>query len=172
TEDGPLPFQVYFVQRHCEPRITGVRFDGAEASVPSPAFLTALQTADAIVYCPSNPLVSIRPVLAVPGVREAIQAFAGPRIAVSPIVGGQALKGPAAKMMVELGQEVNSAGVARHYPGLCDTLVLDTTDAAEAASVESLGMQALVTKTVMATEEDKTTLAREIIAYAEAWRGR
>jgi LPPG:FO 2-phospho-L-lactate transferase len=127
----------------------------------------ALLKADAIVFCPSNPLVSIGPVLAVPGVRDEVAAFTGPRIAVSPIVGGKALKGPAAKMMAELGRDVSSVGVARYYEGICDCLVIDTVDAAEASAVEALGMDAVVTSTVMQSDDDKDRLARKILALAE-----
>ena len=164
TEHGEMAFQEYFVRHDCEPRITGVRFAGADAAPPSPALGDALANADAIVFCPSNPLVSIGPVLAVQGVRDAIERFPGPRIAVSPIVGGRALKGPAAKMMAELGEEVSNAGVARRYAGLVDVLVLDENDVAEACAVEAVGMAAHVAPTVMATDADKTALAREVLA--------
>ena len=164
TKEGELAFQDYFVRLACEPVITGVRFDGVEASKPSPAFDDAFAMADAIVFCPSNPLVSVGPVLAVPGVYDAMASFTGPRIAVSPIVGGRALKGPAAKMMAELGEEVNSAGVAHRYMGVCDTLVIDNVDATEAAAVEAHGLRAVVTNTIMQTDADKETLAREIVA--------
>ena len=170
TGEGDLSFQDYFVRRGCEPRITGVRFDGAGAARPSPAFAEALESADAIVFCPSNPVVSIGPVLAVGGVREAIERFGGPRVAVSPIVGGQALRGPAAKMMAELGEEVSCTGVARRYVGVCDALVIDTVDAAEAPSIEALGMRVLVTPTVMRTDGDKDALAREVVGFVETWR--
>ena len=167
TEHGEMAFQEYFVRHACEPRITGVRFDGAEDAPPSPAFAEVLASADAIVFCPSNPLVSIEPVLAVQGVRDAIELFAGPRIAVSPIVGGRALKGPAAKMMAELGEEVSNAGIARRYAGLVDTLVIDAGDGAEAQAVEALGIVAHVTPTIMTTDADKTTLAREVLALVK-----
>ena len=172
TDEGELAFQEYFVHRACEPRITGVRFDGVDDAKPSPAFAQALRGADAIVFCPSNPLVSIGPVLAVPGVYEAIASFTGPRIAISPIVGGQALKGPAAKMMAELGQEVSSAGVARGYVGVVDTMVIDEMDRDEATSVEACGMRAMVTNTIMRSDDDKERLAREIVDLINGWDGR
>ena len=172
TEHGEMAFQEYFVRHACEPRITGVRFDGADDAAPSLALNEALTNADAIVFCPSNPLVSIEPVLAVQGVRDAIERFAGPRIAVSPIVGGRALKGPAAKMMAELGEEVSSAGVARRYAGLVDTLIIDEGDAAEAPAVEALGIAAHVAPTIMTTEADKTALAREVLVLALGYDGR
>ncbi len=164
TDQGELAFQDYFVRLACEPRITGVRFEGVDDSHASPAFLRALAGADAIVFCPSNPVVSVGPVLAVHGVYDAIEGFTGGRIAVSPIVGGRALRGPAAKMMAELGEEVSVSGVAHRYMGVCDTLVIDTVDASEAASVESHGVRAVVTNTVMRTDEDKEQLAREVLA--------
>lgn len=171
TDEGELAFQEYFVHRGCEPRITGVRFDGVDAAKPSPAFAEALVRADAIVFCPSNPLVSIGPVLAVPGVYAAIESFTGPRVAVSPIVGGQALKGPAAKMMAELGQEVSSAGVAQGYEGIVDMLVIDNADRDEASRVEACDMRSLMTSTIMQSVEDKVRLAREILDSIERWAG-
>ena len=164
TVAGEMAFQEYFVKHSCEPRISGVRFDGADAARPAPAFEQALAQCDAIVFCPSNPLVSIGPVLAVPGVRDAIERFDGPRIAVSPIVGGKALKGPADKMMAELGEDVSNTGVARRYAGICDTLVIDVGDAQEAASVERVGMSVHVAPTVMTSDAEKVALAEEALA--------
>jgi LPPG:FO 2-phospho-L-lactate transferase len=167
TEQGDLAFQEYFVHRRCEPRITGVRFDGAASARPSPGFRAALASSTAIVYCPSNPLVSIGPVLALEGVSAAVRTFGGPRLAVSPIVGGRALRGPAAKMMAELQEEVSSVGVARRYAGLCDAMVIDTVDRAEAEAIEGMGMRARVTNTVMNTDREKEALAREIVGFIE-----
>ncbi len=169
TEQGDLAFQEYFVHRHCEPCITGVRFDGVATAQPSPGFHAALATSTAIVYCPSNPLVSIGPVLALGGVSQAIKAFRGPRIAVSPIVGGHALRGPAAKMMAELKEEVSCAGVARRYIGRCDTMVIDTVDGMHARSIEALGMRASITNTIMNTDKDKEVLAHHIVSLIERW---
>ncbi len=166
TDAGEMAFQEYFVKHSCEPRISGVRFDGADAARPAPAFEQALAQCDAIVFCPSNPLVSIGPVLAVPGVRDAIERFDGPRIAVSPIVGGKALKGPADKMMAELSEDVSNTGVARRYAGICDTLVIDVGDAHEAASVEQVGMSVHVAPTVMTSDAEKVALAEAILALA------
>ena len=163
TADGELGFQDYFVRRACEPPISGVRFDGAETAQPSPGFTASLASADAIVFCPSNPVVSVGPVLSLPGVSAAIRNFRGPRVAVSPLVGGRALRGPAAKMMAELGEPVSSAGIAARYAGLCDALVIDTVDAGEAGAVEACGMHAVVTSTVMQDDEDKERLARELL---------
>lgn len=172
TNEGELPFQEYFVKHQCEPRITGVRFDGASSAHMAPAFAQALARATAIVFCPSNPLVSIGPILAVPGVRKAIAFFKGLRIAVSPIVGGQAIKGPAAKMMAELSEEVSCVGVARRYQGLCDVMVIDTVDRASAPAIEALGMRAVVADTVMRTGADKVALARAVLALVEGSRVR
>ena len=172
TAEGEFAFQDYFVRRRCEPVLTGVRFDGADAALPSPAFRRALDEADALVLCPSNPVVSIGPVLALPGVREAMAGFRGPRIAVSPIVGGAALKGPAAKMMAELGEPPGSAAVARRYAGLVDALLIDESDAAEALAVEAEGVRAVVAPTVMTSDAGKAALAGRVLALAAAWRER
>jgi LPPG:FO 2-phospho-L-lactate transferase len=169
TPEGPLAFQEYFVRRRCAPTLTGVRFDGADTAAPSPGFSAALDGATAIVYCPSNPLVSVGPVLAVKDVRDKISTFGGPRVAVSPIVGGQALKGPAAKMMAELGDEVSCVGVARRYAGLCDALVIDTVDTTHAPAIQALGMHAILTSTVMRSDQDKEALARQIVGAIESW---
>ena len=166
TDEGELAFQEYFVHRGCEPRITGLRFDGADAAKPSPAFAEALVRADAIVFCPSNPLVSIGPVLAVPGVYAAIESFTGPRVAVSPIVGGQALRGPAAKLMAEFGAELSCVGVAKQYVGLCDVFVIDEVDADRAGEVQALGFQVEVCNTVMASDQDKVELGRRVLEIA------
>ncbi len=166
AEHGEMAFQEYFVRRACEPRIAGVRFAGAENAPPSPAFAAALESADAIVFCPSNPVVSVGPVLAVRGVREAITRFRGPRVAVSPIVGGRALKGPAAKMMTELGEDASNAGVARRCAGLADALILDESDADDAAAVEAAGMSARTARTVMTSESGKTALAEAVLRIA------
>ena len=172
TDGGELPFQEYFVKRRCEPRISGVRFEGAEISRPSPGFAEALGSADAIVFCPSNPVVSVGPILAVPGVREAIASCRGLRVAVSPIVGGQALKGPAAKMMAELGEEVSCVGVARRYQGLCDALVIDTQDAHDAVAVAALGIRPVVMDTIMLTDSDKERLGRQLVDLTKTWYAR
>jgi LPPG:FO 2-phospho-L-lactate transferase len=162
TDEGELPFQTYFVHRRCEPVVHSLRFDGAERAVPSKGFETALEEAAVLVFCPSNPWLSVDPILAVSGVRKAVQSFTGERLAVSPIVGGKALRGPAAKIMSELGYEVNCLGIARYYQGLCDTLLIDEADAAHAPAVEAIGIKAHVTRTVMNSLEDKEALAHEI----------
>jgi LPPG:FO 2-phospho-L-lactate transferase len=167
TRDGAMSFQEYFVEHRCEPVLTGLKFDGADTATPSPALQAALQEASLLVFCPSNPFVSIGPILAVPGVRDAIQSFSGRRIAVSPIIGGQAVKGPAAKMFAELGERSSALTVAQRYQGLCDVFVLDEVDAELVSAVSTLGVRALVAPTLMVSEQDKIELARRILAIGE-----
>jgi LPPG:FO 2-phospho-L-lactate transferase len=161
TDDGPLEFQEYFVHRRQEPDVRGVRFDGQAR--PTRAALDALEEADLVVLGPSNPIVSIGPILALPGVREALANASAQRVAVSPIVAGQALKGPADRMLVSLGHESSALGVARLYAGLLDRFVLDEADAALAPAVEALGMAAQVLPTVMRTDAGRAELAAAIL---------
>lgn len=167
TYIGELPMQTWFVKHRCEPAVSEIRFDGAEQAKPAPEFARALRECDVLVFCPSNPFVSVAPILAVPGVRKAIENFRGLRIAVSPIVGGQAIKGPAAKMMSEMGIESSCVGVATQYKDLCDIFVLDDIDADRAGDIETLGMRAAVTNTMMITDDDKVRLAEYIRELAE-----
>ena len=162
TEEGELPFQDYFVRRRCEPKISAIRFEGSETATPSPDFELALKNSGSIVLCPSNPLVSIGPVLAIPGVREKVRNFKGPRIAISPIVGGKAIKGPAAKMMTELGEEPSCVSVAQGYIGLIDALLIDHMDDQQSKKITDLGIKPIVTNTIMETSEDKVRLANEV----------
>ena len=166
TESGPMPFQTYFVKLRCEPRVTGVRFDGAEESTMSSALAKSLVSCDVLVLCPSNPYLSVAPILSIPGVRRSIEELASVRIAVSPIVRGRALKGPAAKMLSELGEDVSCVGVARQYVGLCDIFVIDEVDRGFSDDIRSLGMEAVVLDTVMNTEDDKIALARSVLDIA------
>ena len=163
TESGPMPFQTYFVKLRCEPKVTGVRFDGAEDATMSAAFEEGLDSCDALVICPSNPYLSVAPILSIPSVRSRIERLSSVRIAVSPIVGGRALKGPAGKMLSELGEDVSCVGVARQYIGLCDVFVIDEIDRGLSEDIKSLGMEAAVLNTVMKTDEDKAALARSIL---------
>lgn len=163
TDEGPLAFQEYFVHRRCQPRVRAVRFVGAEAARPTPAALGALAAAQVVVICPSNPFLSIDPILAVPGLRAALRGK--PVVAVSPIVGGQALKGPAAKMLAELGQAASALAVARHYGDLLQGFVLDEVDRELAPSFD---LPVHVTDTVMHTNLDRARLAREVTAFAAA----
>ena len=166
TDEGVLPFQRYFVQRRCEPRLLGLEFAGIEAARPSPQVLAALDRADAVVLCPSNPYLSLDPILLLPGLAERLRAFPGPVVAVSPIVGGEAIKGPAAKIMVELGVEASALAVAQHIAGRIrlDGFVLDTVDARLADAVAALGITPLVTDTIMRDAADKERLAHDVLA--------
>jgi len=157
-------FQEYFVKfRHSED-VAGVRFDGAETALPAPGVLDSLAQATRIVICPSNPVVSIAPILAVPGIRDALRGRRADVVAVSPIVQGAALKGPADRMLPLVGAEVSASGVAGLYKDICGTFVVDRRDSAEAAKVEALGMRCIVAETVMDTVEIATSLAREVLA--------
>ena len=165
TDSGSLPFQDYFVRLRCEPVASGIGFRGAGPA--SPDFVEALERASVLIYCPSNPFLSIAPILSLPDVRERIEGFQGPRIAVSPIVGGQALRGPAAKLMGELGYDVSCGGVASWYRGICDVLVMDEADLGQADVVAAFGLRPEFAATVMVTDEDKIGLARRVMEIAE-----
>ena len=161
--EGWLAFQDWFVRLHAEPAVLEVVFDGVERAKSTPEVDEALAAADAIVICPSNPLISIAPILSVPGVRDAIRAARrrGVRVAaVSPIVGGRALRGPADRMLAALGEEVSALGVARRYADLVDVFVVDETDAALVPALERLGMRAVVAATVMTDDASRASLAR------------
>jgi LPPG:FO 2-phospho-L-lactate transferase len=164
TDAGTLAFQEYFVRDQCRPAVRRIRFEGAAAARATPEVLAALSapTLAGIVICPSNPWLSVDPILAVPGLREAMQTSGAPIVAVSPIIAGKALKGPAAKIMGELGLPVTSAAVARHYAGLIDGYVLDSADA---ALVPELGVPAVATNTVMRTLDDRVALASECLDF-------
>ncbi len=161
TDDGVLDFQDYFVRRRQQPEVRGVRL-GDDAR-PSLAVLGAIAEADLLVIGPSNPFVSIGPTLELPGVRDALAASRAPTVAVSPIVGGRALKGPADRMLSSLGHESSAVGVARLYAGLVDRFVLDVVDAASAPEIEALGMAPSVLPTVMSSEGDRENLARALV---------
>jgi len=165
TPDGPLEFQEYFVRRGQRDEVSGVRLRGIEDARPTDAVLAALAGADVVIFCPSNPLVSIGPVLAVPGMRKALLSSSAPKIAVSPIVGGRALKGPADRMLGSLGHEVSATGVARIYEGLVDGMVIDGVDEGERADIENLEMRVLATDAVMRDADDRARLAREVLEF-------
>lgn len=166
TPAGRLAFQEYFVARGQRDEVTAVDLQGVADAAPAPGVLDALTAADVVVLAPSNPFVSIGPVLAVPGVRDALAASPARRVAVSPIVGGKALKGPAGKMLASLGHEVSALGVARLYAGLVDVFCLDAVDAALAPAVEALGLEVLVTDTVMGPGPGRERLAAALLAAA------
>jgi LPPG:FO 2-phospho-L-lactate transferase len=160
TPKGKLPFQTYFVRRHASDRVLRLSFDGEKTARPSPPLLKAIRAASGILFCPSNPFISIGPILAVPGVRQAIERRKCPAAAVSPIVGGRAIKGPTADMMASFRVEVSPLGIARHYHGLIDILIVDRADRGFAPEIEKLGIRAVVTNTVMTGMSEKRALAR------------
>ena len=166
ADAGELAFQDYFVHLRQEPEVRGIRFDGMDRARPTPDVLHAIGAAGMLVIAPSNPVVSVEPILALPGVRQAILAAGRrgtPRLAVSPIVGGAALKGPADRMLTSLGHDASALGVARLYAGLVNTFVLDEADADLGPRIEELGMQALVLPTVMREDADRATLATALL---------
>ena len=163
TDEGELSMQRYFVGRRAEPKVSQVRYIGAEVAEASPGIRNALDKATSLVFCPSNPYLSLGPILALPTIRQSIKDFPGKRICVSPIVGGDAVKGPAGKIMAELGKEVSSVEIAREYQDICDVLVIDYQDKDLATQIEEMGIEPLVTSTIMETQEEKIALAREIL---------
>src|SRR5580700_4975803 len=158
TRLGTLEFQTYFVRRRARDTVLGISFEGAREARPAPGLLQAIRQAAGIIICPSNPIISIGPILAVPGIRDALRKSAAPVVAISPIVGGRALKGPAARMMKSLGMRVSALGVAELYRDFVDVFMLDQVDARHAAKVEALGMRVVVTETIMATMAKKKAL--------------
>jgi LPPG:FO 2-phospho-L-lactate transferase len=163
TDAGDLDFQDYFVRCRCEPRVLRVVFEGIEAANPTAEVLAALEAADGVIIAPSNPFVSVEPVLALPGLRALMASK--PAVAVSPIVGGQAIKGPAAKMLGELGMDVSPAGVAKCYEGLIDGLLMDEVDAALTPAVAALGVQVRTAQSIMRTDADRESLARATVQF-------
>lgn len=162
-EEGQLPFQDYFVRRSCEPTVTGFQFAGLEVAHPAPGVLESLSAADVIILAPSNPWVSIGPITALPGVLDALQT--GKVVAVSPLIGGQAVKGPAAKMYRDLGITPSSRAVAEHYRSFLDVIVLDHADQQEASEIEQWGIISLVTDILIPGTEERQRLASEILAF-------
>jgi LPPG:FO 2-phospho-L-lactate transferase len=169
TVEGDLAFQDYFVRRRCEPTLKRIRFDEASEAKPSAEAINALSGPDvrAIVLCPSNPYLSIDPILSVPGILRAIKNVTVPVVAVSPIIGGDAVKGPTAKIMRELGHAVNTQTISTHYRDLIDALVIDESDARDVADVS---MPLMATRTKMEDLADRMRLAREVITYSDGLR--
>jgi LPPG:FO 2-phospho-L-lactate transferase len=169
TSEGDLPFQHYFVRRQCEPAVRGFRFEGIGDARPNPKVIAVLEhePLSAVIICPSNPFVSVDPILRLPGMVVALRALDAPVIAVSPIVAGMAIKGPAAKMMAELDMPVTALGVAQHYaehyPGLVDSFVIDQSDVTLGADIGRIGIDVAVTSTIMKTRTDKKRLAQFIL---------
>jgi LPPG:FO 2-phospho-L-lactate transferase len=172
ADGGWLPFQDYFVRLRCAPRVSGFRFAGVAIATPSNGFLQALTdpALREIVICPSNPFVSVDPILSVTGVRALLARRRAPLVAVSPIVGGKAIKGPALKMMQELGLDPSALGVARLYAKLLDGFVIDRQDAALIGDIEALGMAVHVTDTVMTDPAAQARLAETVLGFAQQLR--
>ena len=174
TEDGEMTYPEYFNTHACEPAVKGFHYAGAEDAMLTPEVTNALDSEDleAVILCPANPYHSIRPILEIPGMREMMRKRGAPVIAVTPIVGDKALKGSAGKIMADLHHEATARRVALEYLRLIDGFVLDTQDAATAEDVRASGIEVLVTNTVMRTVEDRNTLARAVLAFAQTLRER
>jgi|SRR5688572_1981875 len=161
TDEGTMHLQDYFVRRKCEPRVSGFTFQGIEASKPAPGVLESLGDASAVIVCPSNPFISINPILAVPGVRASLRHPTV--IAVSPIIAGRAIKGPTAAMLAQMGHEVSAVSVAEMYRDFVDTFVLDHQDAALQNRITTLGMKARIADTLIDNDEARIALARSVL---------
>jgi LPPG:FO 2-phospho-L-lactate transferase len=164
TPEGTLPFQDYFVRLRCCPKVLAVGLQGIERARPAPGVLDAIADATAILICPSNPVVSVGPVLALPGIREAIARAPAPVLAISPIIGGKAVKGPADRMLKDLGHVSSALGVARLYEKLADIFVLDRVDEALRGEIEKLGMQVSVLDTIMSSPARARALGRAVLS--------
>jgi LPPG:FO 2-phospho-L-lactate transferase len=164
TDEGALTFQDYFVARRCEPHVKGFRFDGVETALPAPGVMEALSTADLVVLCPSNPWVSLDPILAVKGIRDTIATR--PVVGVSPIVGGKAIKGPAAKMCSELGIQPSALTVVEHFRDLLRGMVIDAQDEHLTPDILALDILVRVTNTIMMNLQDRIKLAEEVLNFA------
>jgi len=167
TPSGELEFQTYFVKRRARDRVTAMRFEGASEAKPTPGLLNAIETAEAVVLCPSNPFISIGPILAVPGIREALQRKREKVAAISPIVGGRALKGPAAKMMKSLLLRSSAVEVAKLYVDFCGMFILDEIDRKQTSQVAALDMRPVVTNTIMRGLRERKALARVVARELE-----
>ncbi len=166
TDRSELAFQDWFVRLRCEPVVVSLHFAGAKTAKPHPALLD-MAGLRGLIVCPSNPFVSVAPIVALPGVRAALESTRIAKVAVTPIVGGQAIKGPAAKMLAELGHDVSALGVARYYKGLVDGFVLDAQDAALAPRIEALGMRVRIADTMMRNDDDKRRLAATALEFVD-----
>jgi LPPG:FO 2-phospho-L-lactate transferase len=164
ARQGWLAFQEYFVKLRAKPVVREIRFEGFQEARPAPGVLEALRKAELILICPSNPMISVGPILAVPGIREALRQRRAAVLAVCPLVGGKSLKGPSDKMMRQSGLESSALGVAKLYGDFCGTLMVDSADAWQKKAIEALGMNAIVASTVMRTLGDKVRLARAVLA--------
>lgn len=163
SSEGPLHFQEYLVKRRTEPIVKGIRFENVESAKPAPGVLEAIRDAGRILICPSNPLISIGPILAVPGIRDELCAHKQKVFAVCPIVGGRSLKGPSDKMLAQLGHQPTTLGVAKLYADFTATFVIDPADKAQAPAIAALGMKAVILPTVMKTQAQKRRLASALL---------
>src|SRR5713226_4484132 len=164
SNEGPLHFQEYLVKRRTEPIVKGIRFAGAESAKPAPGVLEAISGADSILICPSNPLISIGPILAVPQIRNQLRAHKQKALAVCPIVAGKSLKGPSDKMLSQLGHNPTALGVAKLYADFSATFVIDPADKAQAPAIAALGMKVAILPTVMKTLAQKHKLAYALLS--------
>lgn len=170
TDQGEMEFQTYFVRHHCEPKALGFRWKGVESAVPTARVLKALESADLVIFCPSNPFVSIDPIINLPGVRSVVQTKTS--LALSPIIGGAAVKGPAAKMFIELGMPSSATAVARRYHGLLRGFMLDEVDRSLLPEVEALGMDARAIPSLMPTLTERKAVAQGMLAFGLELLGR
>jgi len=166
SNEGPLHFQEYLVKRRAEPIVQGIRFAGVESARPAPGVLEAIATADRIIICPSNPLISIGPILAVPHVREQLRTHKQKVFAICPIVGGKSLKGPSDKMLAQLGHEPTALGAAKLYADFTDTFIIDPADKSQSAAISALGLKVTILPTVMKTRAQKRNLARTLLSLS------
>ncbi len=167
TDEGEMHFQEYLVKHRAGPKVTGIRFENIESATPAPGVAEAILRSDAIIICPSNPLISAGPVLAVPGMRDLLRQTKAPVVAISPVVGGASLKGPTDRMLADLGMEVSATQVARLYSDFADVFILDLQDESAKAEIEALGLKVCVTNTVMSGLEEKIALARTALEAAK-----
>ena len=167
TAEGALAFQDYFVAQQCTPVISNYYFEGIESAQLSQDIMDAILACDAIVVCPSNPFVSVLPILSVPGLKQALVARNVPIVVISPIIDGQAVKGPSAKMMQELGLPVTNGSIAEFYQDFASHIVIDSSDASDEAHLAALGLKVLVTNTMMRSLSDKTTLAQHVVDFLD-----
>ena len=167
TPQGEISFQEFFVKEHCAREVTGIRFSGVEQSQPAPGVFEAMRRAKGVIVCPSNPITSIGPILAVPGIRSALKALEAPVVGVSPLIGATAISGPAHKLMIACGYAPSSLGVARHYADILDRLFIAAEDQILASSIQDLSIAPICTEIRMTTAEDKRRLAAEVLAALE-----
>jgi LPPG:FO 2-phospho-L-lactate transferase len=166
SNEGELHFQEYLVKRRTEPVVKAIRFAGAESAKPAPGVLEAIRDADRVLICPSNPLISIGPVLAVPQIRDELRAHKEKVFAVCPIVGGKSLKGPSDKMLSQLGHKSTALGVAKLYADFSGTFVIDPADKRQAPAITALSMRVVILPTVMKTRPQKRKLARALLSFS------